>query len=250
MSYLHGKFVWFEHRSPDSAAATRFYASLFGWSISTMDMGGGPPYCMISNGSQGIGGISDTAKGTPAAWMSYLSVADVDASAKAAQAAGAQLVMVPTDFGNVGRGATLIDPTGGAFSLWKSAQGDPPDVETVPDGNWYWNELWTGDTDKARSFYQTVFGYGIDSMDMGPGGTYTMLMKDDKARAGLTQSARAGARTLWLPYVLVAQCDAALAKAVQLGAQQLVPATDIPQIGRFAIVADPTGAAIAFMNRA
>ena len=59
-----------------------------------------------------------------------------------------------------------------------------------------------------------------------------------------------GCAVFALPYVLVAQCDAALAKAVQLGAQQLVPATDIPQIGRFAIVADPTGAAIAFMNRA
>lgn len=248
MTYLHGKFVWFEHMSGDSGAARRFYESLFGWKIAGVDMGG-QSYLMINNGAEGIGGMRDAPKGTPSAWMSYLSVADVDASAKAAQAAGAKVLMPPTDFPPVGRGATLADPTGGVFSIWKSAQGDAADVENQPLGSWYWNELWTGDDGKARAFYEKAFGYSYDTMDMGPQGTYTILMKDGKPRGGLMKSTQPGAPTMWLPYVLIAQCDATLAKAKQLGAKELVPATDIPNVGRFAIVSDTAGAAIAFMNK-
>jgi predicted enzyme related to lactoylglutathione lyase len=247
MNYLHGKFVWFEHMSNDSAAAGRFYASLFGWTVGNVDMGG-QPYTMISNGAEGIGGLR-TVPGAPSAWMSYLSVADVDASARAAAAAGAKIVMPPTEFPPVGRGATLVDPTGGTFSVWKSAQGDAPDVDPVPIGAWYWNELWTSDDTKARAFYERAFGYGYDTMDMGPQGTYYILTKDGKPRGGLMKSSQPGAPTMWLPYVLVSNCDSTLAKAKQLGAKELVPATDIPNVGRFAIVADPTGAAIAFINR-
>jgi predicted enzyme related to lactoylglutathione lyase len=247
MTYLHGKFVWFEHVSADSAAAKHFYAPLFGWKIESVDMGG-QPYLMINNGTESIGGLRDAPKGMPSAWMSYMSVADVDAGAKAAQEAGAKVLMPPTDFPPVGRGATLMDPTGGVFSIWKSAQGDAPDAEKPPIGGWYWNELWTGDDAKARAFYEKVFGYSYDTMDMGPQGTYYLLMKDGKPRGGLMKSSQPGAPTMWLPYVLVAQCDATLAKAKQLGAKERVPATDIPKVGRFAVVSDPTGAAIAFMT--
>lgn len=249
MGYLHGKFVWFEHASADSAAASRFYSSLFGWSTENMPMGAGQPYTMIKNGADGIGGLRSAGPGERPAWVSYLSVADVDASANAAVAAGAKVLMPPTDFPPVGRGAALTDPTGAPFSLWKSTQGDPPDVEATPVGHWFWNELWTGDEKKALAFYEKVFGYTHEAMDMGPEGTYYILTRSGKQRAGLTKSAQAGAPPMWLPYVLVARCDATLARALQLGAKELVPATDIPNIGRFAIIADPIGAAVAFMNK-
>jgi len=50
----------------------------------------------------------------------------------------------------------------------------------------------------------------------------------------------------WLPYIRVADCDATTAKATQLGARSIVmPPTDIPNVGRFAVLIDPVGAAIA-----
>lgn len=248
MSYLHGKFVWFEHSSADTTAATRFYAELFGWTVENVDMGG-RPYAMIKNGADSIGGLRSAGKGEPSAWMSYLSVADVDASAKAAQAAGAKVLMPPTDFPPAGRGAALADPTGGVFSVWKSALGDAPDPQAPATGSWYWNELWTGDERKALAFYEKVFGYAHDAMDMGAQGTYYILTQGGKPRAGLMKALQAGTPTMWQPYVLVDQCDATLAKAKRLGAKDLVPATDIPNVGRFAIVADPTGAPIAFINK-
>ena len=252
MPHLPGKFVWFEHLSAAPQAAERFYGALFGWKVSPMDMGGGPPYRMLMNGDQAIGGVlpAPSAAGARGAWMSHLSVADVDASAAAAKAAGAKVVTPPTDFGGVGRGATLVDTTGATMSIWKSTQGDPADEDPPPVGAWYWNELWTGNEAKARDFYGRAFGFTFDGEDMGPGGMYYMLMKDGVARGGIARSQRKGALSLWLPYVRVADCDATQARAGQLGAKVLVPATDIPGIGRFAIIEDPTGAATAFMQKA
>ena len=39
MSYLHGKFVWFEYLSADQDRAARFHEQLFGWRTQVMAMG-------------------------------------------------------------------------------------------------------------------------------------------------------------------------------------------------------------------
>lgn len=249
MAYLHGKFIWFEHVSNAGESVRRFYDQLFGWRTQGFPMGG-QTYHMINNGEEGIGGYREAPPGVPSHWMSYVSVADVDAGAKAATAAGAKVVMPPTDFPPVGRGAALTDPTGAAFSLWHSNQGDPVDHDPARVGNWYWNELSTPDEKKALTFYEKVFGYQHDTMDMGPQGNYYILKKDDKPRAGLMKSPMPNMPAMWLPYVLVANCDASLAKAKQLGAKECMGATDIPNVGRFAMINDPSGAMIAFMHKA
>ena len=250
MSYLPGKFVWFEHLSNDVPTARKFYEALFDWHTENMPMGD-QPYHLIQNGSEGIGGIRSAPPGVPAHWNSYLSVADVDASYAAAVAAGAKGLMAPADFGPVGRGATIADPTGAALSLWKGSQGDRADAVKTPLGDWYWNELWTPDDKAALAFYEAVFGFTHDSMDMGPQGTYYVLKVGDKMRGGLMKSTEPKAPPMWLPYVAVADCDASTARAQSLGARTVVvPPTDIPGVGRFAIVLDPLGAAIALMKPA
>jgi uncharacterized protein len=250
MAYLHGKFVWFEHVSNDNQGAGRFYDQLFGWSSEGFPMGDGQTYYMVKNAGAGVGGYRTAPAGVPNHWLSYLSVADVDKTAKAAEAAGAKVLMPPADFPPVGRGAALADPTGAAFSIWKSNEGDAPDHDPARIGDWYWNELSTPDEKKALAFYEKIFGYAHDTMDMGPQGTYYILKKDDKPRGGLMKSPMPNMPAGWLPYVLVANCDASLARAKQLGAKECMGATDIPNVGRFAIVNDPTGAMIAFMNKA
>jgi uncharacterized protein len=99
MIHLQGKFVWFEHLSADTAAASRFYDALFGWHTETTPMGGPQPYPMIMNGSEGIGGYRAAPAGTSTMWMSYLSVRDVNLAHAAALAAGGRSLMPPTDFG-------------------------------------------------------------------------------------------------------------------------------------------------------
>lgn len=246
--HIPGKFIWFEYASPDIQKARAFYEPLFGWHAETMPLGE-EPYHMLLNGQQGIGGLTKAQAGEPTRWISYLSVADVDAGVKAAQAAGAKVTMPPTDFTPVGRGAGLTDPTGADFCLWTSARGDEPDAD-VPVGGFVWNELSTTDAKKALAFYEKAFGFSHDTMEIGGDvGQYHILKTPDgKGRAGLFQPA-APMPTMWLPYVHVADCDASVAKAKSLGAQQVVvPPTDIPGVGRFAIIGDTQGAGIAMLK--
>lgn len=246
MSHLPGKFVWFEHVSADTAAAASFYERLLGWRVDTVPVGD-ETYRMIMNGEAGIGGFRTAAPGLPGQWVSYLSVPDVDAAFAAAIAAGADARMAPTDFGPVGRGATITDPTGASLALWRGTQGDRPDTESTPLGDWYWNELVTPDETIALGFYEAVFGYTHDSMDMGAQGTYYLLMHDGKMRAGLSR-APDGTPPMWLPYIHVADADALAALAPTLGAQVAVPPTDVPGVGRFTMLIDPFGASIALMR--
>lgn len=248
MSHVYGKFVWFEHLSADTAAASRFYDALFGWRTQATPMGGPEPYPLIKNGAEGIGGFRTAPAAAPAAWMSYLSVRDVNVAHAAALAAGGSSLMPPTDFGALGRGATLADPTGAVFCIWTDAQGDRADAARAPVGDWMWNELMTPDETKALAFYEGVFGFSHDTMDMGPQGTYYLLKAGDTMRAGLMHSPMPDTPPMWVPYVAVVDCDATSAKARSLGAKVIVEPTDIPNVGRFGTLLDPQGACIAYMK--
>lgn len=248
MNHLHGKFVWFEHMSGDTAQARKFYDALFGWHTESTPMGGAEPYPLIMNGSAAIGGFRSALPGSASLWMSYISVPDVDAAHAAALAAGAKSLLPPTAFGPAGRGATLSDPTGAVVSVWTSAHDDAADTPQTPMGGWHWNELMTPDEQKALAFYERVFGYSHDVMDMGPGGLYYLLKMGETMRGGLMRAPMPGAPPMWVPYVAVPDCDATAAKARSLGAQLIAEPTDIPNVGRFATLIDAQGACIAFMK--
>lgn len=243
-NHLQGKFVWFEHYSQDPAAAQRFYSAWLGWGANTVPMPQGP-YTMIVNGDETIGGyFRNEDVSWPTHWLPYVSVRDIDTSQAAALAAGASVCFPPFDAGGMGRGVGLLDPQGAAFAMWQGAEGDMPDVKMAPVGKWCWNELWTRDVPGALKFYQTVLGYSVQSMDMGAGGTYHMLAAHGEDRGGVAASVNPKARSMWLPYIHVADCDAAAAKAVKLGARLMLGPQDVPGTGRFAILVDPMGAAV------
>jgi predicted enzyme related to lactoylglutathione lyase len=83
-------------------------------------------------------------------------------------------------------------------------------------------------------------------MDMGGTGKYWIFSHGGKDRAGMMKMpAKAMAPPNWLPYVAVENVDATAARTPELGGRVYVPPTDIPGIGRFAVTADPTGAALA-----
>lgn len=244
MSYLPGKFVWFEHLSADQDSAARFHEQLFGWRTRAMPMGE-HSYTMIVNGEEPIGGYGEAPAGE-ASWRSYLSVADVDATCAAAQAAGAAVLMPPTNYGAVGRAALIRDGAGAVVALWKSADGDPADNPTPVPGRFCWNELYADDPAAAVKFYQQLAGYsGHDEMDMGPQGTYYILKTGETGRAGVMRRPAPEQPTIWVPYVTVADTDATAERAGSLGATVCMPPTDIPNVGRFTMLVDPSGAMVA-----
>ena len=175
-------------------------------------------------------------------------VLDVDATYKAALEAGATGAMPPTDFADIGRGARSVGPTGAQVTLWTGTRDDRPDVDPVPVGDWCWNELLTPTDQEALAFYEKVIGYTHEAMDMGPQGTYYLLVgRDGKRRAGL-MTPPMPVPAMWVPYVRVADCDASADKAVQFGGKTVVPPTDIPNVGRFSVLLDPQQGVVAIIK--
>ena len=114
-------------------------------------------------------------------------------------------------------------------------------------GTFCWNELMTRDTSAAQTFYSQLFGWDTEKMDMGPSGTYTIWKKGEQGAGGMMAIKGPEMENVpphWLSYVSVDSVDTSTQKAESLGAKICVPPTDIPNIGRFSIITDPTGATL------
>ena len=248
---LSGKFVWFELVTRDAKKAQAFYAEVFGWKVVPFPLGNFT-YEMIYAGETPdtmIGGYAQPKNDRqPSHWSSTVSVEDVDATAKAAIRNGGRVIEAPSDLKDVGRRALIADPQGAELGLLKSTRGDPPDMTTAPPGRFFWNELHTTDPTSALEFYEKVIGFSHQSMDMGPGGTYHVVSKGGVDRGGVTSHLKGGVAPHWLPYVAVDDPDATIARAKRLGATIPMNAEDIPGVGRFGILKDPTGAVLAIMK--
>ena len=115
-------------------------------------------------------------------------------------------------------------------------------------GAFSWNELMTSDPAAAKTFYQGLFGWKLEEMDMGQEGKYTVIKSTDGEPIGGVMGMPPGAEGMppaWGAYVTVEDADAILAKAESLGAKVIVPPRDIPKVGRFAVFQDPQGATLA-----
>ena len=256
---LPGKFVWFELVTRDAKKAQAFYGAALGWKVHPFPMGAFT-YEMILAGDtldSMIGGYATPGTDRqPSHWISYVSVDDVDATAKAVTAHGGRVVEPPSDLPNVGRKARIADPQGAELCLFRNASGDPPDppmahggTPSMPAGRFIWNELHTSDPTAALVFYEPVLGFSHRSMDMGPGGAYYILSRGRLDRGGVTSHLPSGVPPHWLPYVSVFDADATIARAKKAGATIQVGPEDIPGVGRFGVVQDPTGAVFAVMKR-
>src|SRR3989454_2017118 len=208
---LPGKFVWFELVSRDAKKAQGFYGEVLGWKIEPFPMGKST-YEMILAGGTMIGGYTEPESDRERSrWISYVSVEDVDAAAKAAAANGGKVIEAPYDIPGVGRTAWIADPQGAELSPFKNAMGDPADA-LPPAGGWAWNELHTTDVAKALQFYEKVLGFSSRAMDMGPGGTYHILSRGGVERGGVTSYLPSGVPPPWLPYVAVEDADPTIAR--------------------------------------
>jgi uncharacterized protein len=246
---IPGKFVWFELETNDTKRAQAFYGELLGWKTQAFPMGQFS-YEMILAGETldtMIGGYAPPKGDRSSAWIASVSVDDVDVAAKAAAANGGKVLEAPADVPTVGRSARIADPQGAEIHVFKSLRGDPPDGPADP-GRFFWNELHTTDPVSAVAFYEKVVGYTHRSVDMGPGGTYHILSSGGVDRAGATNHLSPKLRPHWLPYVLVDDPDATLARAQKLGATLPMSPEDIPGVGRFGVIKDPTGAILALMK--
>jgi uncharacterized protein len=247
-----GRFAWHELHTTDRARALRFYGQLAGWETRELPMGPGEPYGLCLIQGKDVAGITRSKAGpdVPPHWLPYIAVDDVDASAAKALDLGGRSLNAPMDIPNVGRFAVIADPQGAAFALYKHSRPYDEEPAVPPIGGFCWEELLTTDPEAAATFYAALFGYKLDSVDMGPGGPYRILRRGDRQTAGIMKMPAMVPRPYWLTYIHVTDVDASTKLAKEIGGQVYMPPADIPKVGRFSVIADPTTATIALFKGA
>lgn len=243
-----GDPCWIELFTPDTDGARRFYGDLFGWTSADageeygnyviFERAGAPiAGCMRNDGGMG-----------PNAWSVYLASDDAAATAEKAVAHGGQVVAGPMQVGEMGHMAFVVDPAGAAVGVWQSLQhrgfatrgevGAPAWFETLSQGY-----------DAAVPFYRDVFEWDTHTMSDTDDFRYTTLGKDDEARAGIMDAASflGDEPSRWQFYVEVADTDATVARAVELGGSVVHEPHDTPY-GRLAVLRDPEGIQFSLMD--
>ena len=118
-------------------------------------------------------------------------------------------------------------------------------------GRFLWYELATTDAAAATAFYAGVVGWGTQDASA-PGAAYTLFTAGEVAVAGLTalpaEARTMGALPRWMGYVGVDDVDAATDRLRHLGGTVYVPPTDVPDVSRFSVVADPQAATLALVK--
>jgi predicted enzyme related to lactoylglutathione lyase len=241
-TYEPGTPSWVDLSSADTKESAQFYGALFGWDWAEVPDGGG--YGMFTQAGKMVAGLGPIMQpGQPEAWTTYVSVADADATAAKVTSAGGTVLAPPMDVMEAGRMAIFMDDGGAVFAVWQP--GQHPGAQLVGEPvSLCWNELASADIDKSKAFYGAVFGWEGETGEMGPM-TYTEWKLDGRTVGGmmaLGPQLPEGTPPHWLVYFAVADTDATAAKATELGGTLMAPPMDIP-VGRFAVIADPHGAA-------
>jgi len=116
-------------------------------------------------------------------------------------------------------------------------------------GVFSWNELMTTDLPAAKKFYREALGWELQDQNS-PNMAYTIAKKGDREVAGIMgiPDEAKGMLPSWGSYVTVDDVDARVARVQSLGGKLLLAPQDIPNVGRFAVIADPQGAMLAMIT--
>lgn len=245
-TYVNGQPCWADLGTSDLEAARTFYGQLFGWTydVGSEEVGN---YSMAKLPGGDVAGLGPQMNPGPPYWTTYFCADDADATANAVKDNGGQVIVPPMDVMTVGRMAVFQDPAGAVFSIWQPMDHKGADVMNEP-GSACWFELMTRDAEQAKTFYSAVFGWDPKTSEMpGGAGSYTEFMPKgtDRHLIGMMQMGEGFPLEVpphWAIYFAVSDTDAIVEKTKQLGGQLFHGPDDIPNVGRFAVLADPQGA--------
>ncbi|MBV6696278.1 VOC family protein [Kitasatospora aureofaciens] len=246
-----GSPCWIDLGSPDIPATADFYNKVFGWTFQSAgpETGG---YGFFQLNGKAVGAVGPLNEGDPSTWTTYFRVTDADVTVNAAEKAGGMVLVPPMDVMGEGRFAQLADPQGSRFAIWQA--GSTTGLDAVSEDNTLvWSELHTTDQDAGFTFYQTLFGWRVENFEPSPGMSYRVISTsegDQQATSfgGIAPTVQPNQPPAWTPYFAAADVDALVAKATAAGGSVLMPAEDVPNVGRIAWLADPHGAPFALIK--
>lgn len=242
--YPHGTFSWVDCSTSD-AAARHFYASLMGWDIEEVPMGGGLTYYIFLRDGHKVAALSELPpqmSHLPPAWNSYVTVDDVDALAPRVQELGGSVLQEPFDIFDHGRLLMCRDPQGASISFWQPRNHIGAGLVNTP-GALCWNELWSADLQASKAFYSALFGWTFEADPGVP--IYTTILNRGRRNGGILAMGKemaAETQPTWVPHFSVADIEAAARRIVEPGGAVHVGPRDDGDGNRWLLFTDPQGA--------
>ncbi|MFF6883572.1 VOC family protein [Streptomyces sp. NPDC012421] len=251
--YTHGSPCWIDLGTPDTAAAAEFYGGVFGWEFRSAGPEAGG-YGFFQQDGATVAALGPlTEEGARSAWTVYFRTTDADTSQMVTAAEGGRVRVRAMDVMDAGRMAALTDPGGAEFAVWEAGSVKGLD-RTSSRNTLVWVELHTPDPEAALAFYRSLFDWRWAAMEA-PGMTYRVISTaegDQEAASfgGAAELQDSGERSRWIPYLEVGDADATADAVTVSGGTVLLPPADIPDVGRLAWFADPSGAEFAVLKPA
>jgi predicted enzyme related to lactoylglutathione lyase len=246
--YAPGTPCWVDIGVSDLARSKKFYGQLFGWTFQDSGAEMGHYNMATVNGHEVAGLMRNPSEEMPIRWTTYLATDDIDATLKKITTAGGKVLMGPMNIPGSGRMAMAMDCCDASFGLWQEA-GFPGSRLVNEPGSPVWNELMSRDVDRARKFYQEVFGYEYGKMD-DPEMDYTTTDVNGRPVGGIYDGngvAPEGMPSNWSVCFAVADADGLVVGAEKLGAKVVAKPMNSPY-GRYASMVDLDGAYFSIMQ--
>jgi uncharacterized protein len=245
-SYAPGTFSWVDLNTDDHEASKAFYADLLGWTYNDIPIGDGAHYSMAQIDGHDVAAITPMPPGTDVVhWNCYVTVADVDATAARARELGATLLAEPFDVFDSGRMAIFQDSQGAILSLWQPRAHIGAALVNAP-GALSWNDLVTPDVEASAAFYRDLFGWTIEETP-GSDGRYWTITNEGRLNGGVLPMIPEG-HPAWNLYFAVEDCNAAVARAGELGGATIMGPMELPNGSSFAILRDPQNAVFSVLS--
>ncbi len=246
----NGLPCWVDLSTADISAAEAFYRRLFDWTVATNQTPMGE-YLIGSVGDREVGGMmaqSPETAGSPSVWTTFFFVDDIEATLAEITSAGGSVLAPPFEIPDGARVSVVSDPSGAMFALF--SEGTVPGrYFSMVVGAVSWVELMTRRPAEAHAFYHQVFGWEAATDDAG-GVPYTVFSLGDTLVGGMIETPAHlpdDVPDTWSVYFTVADCQASVDHAAEMGAQVILPPTQSP-MGPFAVLADPQGAMFQVME--
>jgi uncharacterized protein len=245
MRYPAGTFCWVGLAASDPDVAKAFYQGLFGWRPQDRVASGIGEFTTMRLSSKAVALLyrqtpEARAAKVPPHWTSFISVKDADRAAARVIELGGIVVRDSFEVEDLGRVATVRDPTCAIVSLWEPRTEPGAEMRDVL-GSLAWNELSTTNPERAATFYGELLGWSCDASEgfiaVQHAGVVIGVIREQHAQ-------ERGRPPNWLPCFAVDDLDTAERRAMALGGRVLGPAADAPPsfAGRTVRLADPLSA--------
>jgi predicted enzyme related to lactoylglutathione lyase len=240
--FAAGTPSWVDLSTKDADGSVAFYGGLFGWTATEggEEFGG---YRTFMDDGLSVGGLNPM--GEFPAWSTYVATDDADATAEKVSANGGTVIAPPMDVGALGRMAIFQDPAGAVFGVWQAGEHRGAEKVNTPY-SLAWNELHARGFEAVKPFYNAVFGWEAAPFPEDGNGSYFVWNLGGRGIGGgmeMVAQAPPEMPSHWLTWFAVANRDATVAKAQELGGAVVMSDIDMPGVGKMAVLHDPQGAA-------